>query len=107
MLEPNGRNPLIRLQTRLVPAEAGARRFEADLIAGWLATHPLVDVRIGASQPFPLRRMVLHYRFGFPSIGRYRLPRQLLRGIENLVGKLLPSSHWACVTATARRRPDG
>ncbi len=107
LLEPNGRNPLIQLQTRLVPAEAGARRFGADLIAGWLAAQPLVDVRIAASQPFPLRRLVLHYRFGLPSLGRYRLARQLLKAIEALLGKLLPYSRWSCVTAIARRRiPD-
>ncbi len=107
LLEPNGRNPLISLQTRLVPAEAGARRFQPNLIARWLAVHPLCDVQIDASQPFPLRRMVLHYRFGFPSIGRYRLPRQLLKAIEDLLGKLLPRSRWSCVRATARRRADG
>jgi len=107
MLEPNGRNPLNRLQTYLVPAEAGLRRFRVDLIAGWLASHELCDVRIATRQPLPLRRMVLHYRFGFPSIGRHRLPRQLLRATESFVGRLLPPSRWSYITAIARRRaPD-
>ena len=103
-MEPNGRNPLIRLQTRLVPAETGAREFDTHLIARWLAVHPVCDIQIRTSQPFPLRRMVLHYRFGFPSLGRYRLLRWSLRTAESLIGKLLPSSRWSYIIAIARRQ---
>ena len=34
LLEPNGRNPLIWLQSRIVPAEAGARASECRLGKG-------------------------------------------------------------------------
>lgn len=103
LLEPNARNPIVALQIRLVPAEAGARRFDADYVASLLSGLPLADVELGAAQPFPLRRVVLHYQWGFPSLGRFAPVRAVLRGLEDLLGALLPKSRWCYVTANGRR----
>ncbi len=103
ILEPNGRNPLVRLQTHLVRAEAQARRFDAPLISSWLAALPLEDIRLEMRQALPLRRMILHYRYGLPSLGRYALPRAVLRSLEKLADRLLPASRWSYVSLTARR----
>ena len=56
LLEPNGRNPLVWLQTRMLAAEAGAREFDAARVSGFLAGLPFDDVRVEARQPLPLRR---------------------------------------------------
>jgi SAM-dependent methyltransferase len=103
LLEPNGRNPLVRLQTHLVRAEIGARKSGVDLIVRLLEALPLSDAQIRTRQPLPLQRLVLHYRFGFPSIGRRAVPRRVLTAMEAIVGKLVPPSRWAYVVATARR----
>ena len=103
ILEPNGRNPLVRLQTHLVRAETNARRFGAPLISSWLAALPLEDIRLEMRQALPLRRMLLHYRYGLPWLGRYALPRAVLRSLEKLADRLLPASRWSYVSVTARR----
>jgi hypothetical protein len=103
LLEPNGRNPLIGLQTRLVPAEAGARSFSPERVAGFLAGLPFEQIAVDARQPFPLRRAVLHYQRGWPALGRSRLARAVLAGAEAAAGRLLPRSRWTYVQIVARR----
>ncbi|MBW2274616.1 MAG: class I SAM-dependent methyltransferase [Deltaproteobacteria bacterium] len=103
LLEPNARNPIVQLQTRLVAAEAGARVSRPEHIARLLAELPLRDVEITTRQPLPLRRLVYHYQVGFPSLGAMAAPRALVRWSEGLLGKLLPRSRWSYVAAAARR----
>ena len=103
LLEPNGRNPIVQLQSRLVAAEAGSRRSGTAYIARLLGALPLVDVEVQTRQPLPLRRMLLHYRFGLPVLGRLSGTRRALARAERLAGHLLPPSRWAYVAATARR----
>jgi SAM-dependent methyltransferase len=103
LLEPNGRNPLIWLQTRMVPAEAGARDFSAERVAGFLEGLPFEDVCVEQRQPFPLRRAVLHYEKGLPGLGRNGITRGLLAAGEAAAGALLPRSRWTYVLVTARR----
>jgi ubiquinone/menaquinone biosynthesis C-methylase UbiE len=105
LLEPNGRNPVVRLQTHLVPAEAGARASSPEHIAALLRNLPLREVEIRTCQPLPLRRALLHYRFGLPSIGRHESARRALSLFEDGLGRLLPASRWSYVVATARRKP--
>jgi hypothetical protein len=107
LLEPNGRNPLVNLQTRLVRAEAGARRSGIAHIDGLLQGLPLTGVKIWTEQPLPFRRMVLHYRFGLPSLGQIAAARRGLAFMESALGRLLPRSRWSYVVATATRVAQG
>lgn len=103
LLEPNGRNPLVWLQTRLVAAEAGARDFDAERVRGFFAGLPFRDCRVEARQPLPLRRALLHYEKGLPALGRSGAGRALLAAGERLLGALLPRSRWTYVQASATR----
>ena len=103
LLEPNGRNPLVGLQTRLVAAEAGARGSNRDAIAALLRGLPLEDVELRPLQPLPLRRVLFHYRFGLPALGRFGPVRAAVSLAERVLGAALPASRWAYVAATARR----
>jgi SAM-dependent methyltransferase len=103
LLEPNGRNPLVWLQTRMVAAEAGARGFSAERVAGFLSGLPFDDRRVEARQPLPLRRALLHYEKGLPALGRNALSRKVLAAGELVLGALLPRSRWTYVLVTARR----
>ncbi|MFQ5668654.1 MAG: class I SAM-dependent methyltransferase [Candidatus Binatia bacterium] len=103
LLEPNGWNPIVRLQTYLVPAERRARESGPAQIARLLSTLPLTAIEVRTAQPLPLRRMILHYRFGLPILGRLSVSRRALIGLERFAGRFIPSSLWAYVAATARR----
>jgi len=104
LLEPNGHNPLIRLQTHLVPAEIGARESTFESIGGLLARQPLTDLRVEALQPLALRRLALHYRLGLPSLGRFRPTAALLRALEAGLGALVPRSRWTYIFALGIKR---
>jgi SAM-dependent methyltransferase len=103
LLEPNGRNPLIWLQTRIVAAEAGAKIFSPDHVADFLTDLPLEAVLVRTRQPLPLRRTLLHYERGLPALGRSRPLRWLMAKAEALLGALLPRSRWTYIEITARR----
>jgi SAM-dependent methyltransferase len=103
ILEPNGRNPLVGLHARLVPAEIGALRSGPAQLRALLAGLPLEAVEIAMRQPLPLRRLLLHHRFGAPRLGRSRAVRALLSAAESAAGRLLPASRWCYVLLSARR----
>lgn len=103
LLEPNGRNPLIALQAALVPVERGVRRFSPAFVRGLFAGLPFADVACDPAEAFPLRRLVLHYRFGLPALGRIGPAARALAAVERLGGAALPRDRWSYVTVRARR----
>ncbi len=103
LLEPNAKNPFVALQIWLVPAEAGAKKFSAAYVASLLEGLPLRDLAFDAAQALPLRRVVLHYQMGLPSLGRVGWIRGLLRLLERGMGALIPRRFWSYVVATGTR----
>jgi len=103
LVEPNARNPLIRLQMLLVPAERGAARSDAAWLGALLAGLPLAQLTMRAAAPLPLDRVVLHHRFGMPRLGASRAVRRSLDLAESLAARVLPQSRWSYVVAHARR----
>jgi SAM-dependent methyltransferase len=103
MLEPNARNPLTFLQARLVPAEATARDFTPSRVMAILDGLPLDRPTVDMAEGFPLRRLVLHYRFGLPALGRTRAGSVALARLERLGERLLPRSRWSYTVVRARR----
>jgi hypothetical protein len=47
------------------------------------------------TQALPIRRLVLHYRFGAPALGRSRMLVRLLDAAEAASARLLPRSRWS------------
>jgi SAM-dependent methyltransferase len=103
LLEPNAANPIVLLQTYLVPAEALGRRSRPAHVEGLLRGLPLTRVELQTVEPLPLRRLVLHYRFGLPRLGRVRPARAALAAVEQLARRVLPPARWAYVRVTAER----
>jgi SAM-dependent methyltransferase len=103
LLEPNGRNPLIRLQAVLVAAERGSRRFSPDYLRALLAPLPFARSRFDVAQAFPLRRLLLHYRFGVPALGRRPVAARFLAGLEALAARIVPATRWSYLVAIATR----
>ncbi len=103
VLEPNARNPLVRLQTHLVAAEAGARRFRPELLETWIAELPLSQVSVRTGVPFPLRRLLFHYRLGAPRLGSLSALVSFLRLGERAIGAWIGPKRWSYVVATGRK----
>ncbi len=106
LIEPNGRNPLVNLQSRLVPAERHARDFSIAHVTELMDAEPLEEITVYTAHPLPLRRLVFHYKLGIPSLGRWRLARESLAGAERLLARVIPASHWEHVVATARKKQE-
>jgi SAM-dependent methyltransferase len=104
VLEPNGANPLIALQGRLVPAEAALRTFRPASVVDALAGLPLEPPTITMAQGFPLRRLVLHHRFGVPALGRLRATARALALVEGAIESIVPRTRWSYAVVRARRR---
>jgi SAM-dependent methyltransferase len=106
LIEPNGANPLVAAHARLVPAEAGLRASRRPAIERLLGGLPLADVEIVMRQPLPLRRLLLHHRFGLPRLGRVAPVVAALAAAERVAGSLLGRGRWSYIVVTARRTPD-
>jgi SAM-dependent methyltransferase len=104
LIEPNARNPLIRLQMLLIPAERGAARSDAAWIRTLLDGLPLDALDVSMRRPLPLELVLLHHRFGMPSLGRRAMVNRAIRLAEAASGRLLPESRWSTIVARARRR---
>jgi SAM-dependent methyltransferase len=103
LIEPNARNPLIRLQMTIVAAERGAARSDERWLRDLLAGQPLSLLDVRPDAPFPLDRVVLHHRFGAPRLGASRMVRRSLDALESLARRVLPASRWSYLIARARR----
>jgi len=103
LIEPNARNPLVRLQMALVPAERGAARSDETWLRALLEGQPLEDVVLRAAAPLPLDRVVLHHRFGVPRLGASRAVVRALTALESGAGRVLPRSRWSYLVVHARR----
>ena len=104
VIEPNGRNPLVALQARLVSAERRLTGFTVSSVLRALEGLPLAEPEVEMAQGFPLRRLVLHYRFGWPGLGRARAAARVLEGLERLGERLLPPRRWSYTVVRSRRR---
>ena len=104
VIEPNGRNPLVALQARLVSTERQLTSFTVSSVLRALDGLPLGEPEVEMAQGFPLRRLVLHYRFGWPGLGRARTAARVLEGLERLGERLLPPRRWSYTVVRSRRR---
>lgn len=103
LIEPNGANPLVALQSRLVAAEAGLATSRRETLEALLRVLPLEEIRLEMRQALPLRRLVFHYRLGLPRLGRMALVARALGGLEALAGRYVPARRWSYMVFTARR----
>jgi len=94
VIEPNGRNPLIALMAAGIREERGMLGSNPARVHAELGAAGADITSVEARQPFPISRVVLHYRLGLPSAGRTKLGRRLLECIEG-GARILPRSLWA------------
>jgi SAM-dependent methyltransferase len=103
VIEPNSGNPVIASMAWLIPAERGMLASSAQRALEEARAAGLTDLRIEEHQAFPISRVLLHYRWGAPSLARFALVRVCLRGLERAAAVALPRWLWSYFVLTARR----
>jgi len=94
VIEPNGCNPIVAAMAIGVRAERGMLRSTPTRVETELRASGIVNLTSSRHQPMPISRVILHYRFGAPSMARKAFVRWILRGAER-AAELLPESLWA------------
>ena len=102
IIEPNGCSPIMWLLGVVVPAERDLMRNSARRLQPLLDDWPLDDREVTWRQPFPIGRVLFHYRWGLPGLAE-RLGR-LVRALEHGVGRVMPMQHWGYIVITAVKR---
>ncbi len=101
LIEPNGRNPLVKLQARLVEAERQSRHFNTEYVGQMLEGFEAVE--IATAHPLPLRRLLFHYRFGLPRLAHIGPARAAVTALELFLSRFIPQRYWEHVVASAQR----
>lgn len=104
IIEPNGRSPVIWLLGLLVPAERELMRNSLGRLHPLLDSQPVTPPEVIWAQPFPIGRVLFHYKWGLPRLSSW-LAGAVLGG-ERLAGKLIPYDRWAyLILKTMKRGP--
>jgi SAM-dependent methyltransferase len=96
VIEPNGRNPLIALFALAMPHERGQLQTSVASLEQLVRRH-FADVSLTTQQPLPIFRALLHYRFGWPSLGRLTLFDRAMRAWSAAAATLMPRRLWAYI----------
>jgi ubiquinone/menaquinone biosynthesis C-methylase UbiE len=105
IIEPNGKNPLIRMFALVKPHERGQLRNSIESLSVLLARY-FPRVEIDVRQPFPLYRAILHYQYGFPSLGFYRAFASMMDAWDRTFQGVLPRRWWAYIVAKVENAPS-
>lgn len=102
LIEPNGRNPIIRIFAWLHRAERDLLAMRPEVLQG-LVGPGVSPLRVEFFDPFPLYRVAFHYRYGAPRLARWRWCAAAIAGAERWAARALPRDRWAYfrITLTA------
>jgi len=100
IIEPNGRNPLIRLLAFLRPHERGLLRNSISSLRQLVKPH-FPSARFEARQPMPLFRVILHYQLGIPALGYSRIFARVMDVWDAFARRTIPRGFWAYVLIVA------
>jgi len=101
LIEPNGRNPIIGAFALVTPAERGMLRSTPARLAS--LAHRLTErATMEMAQPLPVSRVLLHYRFGLPGLGRLRWVMRTLSLLDRILKGLVPRALWAYIIVSAQ-----
>jgi len=98
VIEANGNNPLFWLFGTIIPAEKMVKRNTINWLKslfGVLGNDETLSVE--TKQPFPLFRILFHYRFGLPWLVRIPGITAIPNFVNRTFEKTLPKSHWSYI----------
>lgn len=91
VIEPNGWNPIMRLQGLIVEAEQDILKNSLPRLEGFFESRDGLTSTVAWAQPFPLGRILFHYRWGLPRLSSFLAG--LVLTLEGVIGKLMPSHY--------------
>jgi SAM-dependent methyltransferase len=103
VIEPNGRNPLIALFALAIAHERGQLQTSVGSLEALVRRH-FGKVALITEQPLPVYRALLHYRFGWPALGRSAAFATAMRWWCAAAAALMPRRLWAYIIV--RVNPD-
>lgn len=103
LIEANGKNPIIYLQGRIIKIERDVLRASPESYLALLSKCQSAHVSLCMREPFPVFRILLHHKFGFPRFAGNRLVIWALSFLDSIACILMPKSRWAYILITATR----
>lgn len=103
LIEPNGRAPLVLLQAAVTPAERGALRSTTQRLFDELQCAGLQVETAEPVQALPIARVLLHPRFGRPSLGAQPVCARALRLCDAAAAWMVPRRLWLYLRFCARK----
>lgn len=101
VIEPNGRNPIMWLLGRVVPAERELLANSPGLVMRLIQQRQGCHAEVRLAQPFPMGRVLFHYRWGLPRLSGWFAGAVL--AIEEWLGRFVPADRWAYIIITASK----
>jgi len=102
-IEACGRNPVIFCLAVALRAERGLLRSNVKVLQSMLLEAGLADVNARMYQPLPTYRMLLHPRFGFPSLGEREWYRCWADRFDRLTARVVPQRWWGYTVVSGRK----
>ena len=99
IIEPNGRSPIMWLLGMLVRAERDLAQNSLRRVLALLDRRQVAEPDVILAQPFPIGRVMFHYRWGL-SLLSARLAGVVLTA-ERIIGRLVATDRWAYMIVTA------
>lgn len=99
IIEPNGRSPIMWLLGMLVRTERDLAPNSLRRVLALLDRRQVAEPDVILVQPFPIGRVVFHYRWGL-SLLSARLAGVVLAA-ERMIGRLVAMDRWAYMIVTA------
>ena len=102
LIEPNRYSPLIFAAAAAERAERGMLASTAARARAEAAAAGFTGLRVEVQQPFPLARVLLHYRLGRPALGARPGVARALAGLDDVLARL-PRALWAYFIVSGQR----
>lgn len=103
LIEANGRNPLIYALGVLIRAESAVQGMNLKGLQQLLVDRGGFVVKTRVSEPLPIFRAILHYRFGFPWLAQWAWVVRVLDAFNVLARCIMPD-RWAYLILEAIKR---
>jgi SAM-dependent methyltransferase len=99
IIEPNGRSPIMWLLGMLVRAERDLAQNSLRRVLALLDRRQVAEPDVILVQPFPIGRVVFHYRWGMSLLSAHLAG--VVLAAERLLGRLVTTDRWAYMIVTA------
>ncbi|MCX8035449.1 MAG: class I SAM-dependent methyltransferase [Candidatus Sumerlaeia bacterium] len=103
-IEACGKNPVIATLATCFRAERGLFPSNPASLKSLLESAGLDDVQVEMHQPLPFYRMVLHPRYGIPSLGTKRWYQAWTDWSDRMLARIVPRRWWAYAVVYGKKR---